>query len=109
MLGAGLAALSLVMGFAWMVMAWVVTGSASTHTDTELAWRSSCTGYLDLKPFVPWLQGARFWGDQWHFGGLVLVFLALPVLEFAVTVLTPAVRRLGPDSAPTCDSGRQPT
>ena len=97
MLGAGLAALSLVMGFAWMVMAWVVTGSASTHTDTELAWRSSCTGYLDLKPFVPWLQGARFWGDQWHFGGLVLVFLALPVLEFAVTVLTPAVRRLGPD------------
>ncbi len=97
MLGTGLAAFSLVTGFAGMVMAWVVTGSVSAHTDTELAWRSPHIGYLDLKPFVPWLQGARFWGDQWQFGGLVLVFLALPVIAFAVTLLTPAVRRLGPD------------
>ena len=97
MLGTGLAAFSLVMGFAWTVTAWVITGSASAYTDTELAWRSPYIGYLDLKPFIPWVQGARFWGDQWHFGGLVLVFLALLVVAFALTLFTPAVRRLGPD------------
>ena len=97
MLGAGLTAFSLVMGLVWPLTAWAVTGSASAYTDTELAWRSPYIGYLDLHPFTPWLQGARFWGDQWHFGGVVLALLALLVVAFAATLFTPAVRRLGPD------------
>jgi hypothetical protein len=97
MLAAGLAAFSLVMGFAWTFAAWAVTGSPSAYTDTELAWRAPYIGYLELQPFAPWLQGARFWGDQWQIGGLALALLALLVAAFAVALFTPAVRRIGPD------------
>ena len=97
MLGAGLAAFSLVMGLVWPLVAWAVTGSASAYTDTELAWRSPYIGYLDLQPFSPWLQGARFWGDLWNIGAVAFVLLVLVVVAFAAVLFTPAVRRLGPD------------
>ncbi len=97
MLGAGLTVFSLVMGFAWPVAAWAVTGSPSAYTDTELAWRAPYIGYLELQPFVPWLQGARFWGEQWQIGDTAFVLLAMLVFVFAVGMFTPAVRRLGPD------------
>lgn len=97
MLGAGLAAFSLVMGLVWPLAAWAVTGSASAYTDTELAWRAPYIGYLDLQPFAPWLQGARFWGDLWHIGAFTFMLLALVVVAFAAVLFTPAVRRLGPD------------
>lgn len=97
MLGAGLAGFSLVMGLLWPLIAWGVTGSASAYTDTELAWRSPYIGYLDLQPFAPWLQGARFWGDLWHIGALAFVLLGLVVVAFAALLFTRAVRRLGPD------------
>ncbi|CAN5491618.1 hypothetical protein BH10ACT4_BH10ACT4_05160 [soil metagenome] len=97
MLGAGLAAFSLGMGLVWPLAAWIVTGSASAYTDTELAWRAPYIGYLELQPFAPWLQGARFWGDLWHIGAFSYVILALVVVAFAAALFTPAVRRLGPD------------
>lgn len=97
MLGAGLAAFSLLMGLVWPLAAWAVTGSATAYTDTELAWRSPYIGYIDLLPFAPWLQGARFWGDLWHIGGFALMILALLVVGFAALLFTPAVRRLGPE------------
>ncbi len=96
-LGAGLAAFSLVMGFAWTLVAWAVTGSPTAYTDTELAWRAPYIGYLELQPFAPWLQGARFWGDQWQIGDAAFVLLAVLVVAFAMAMFTPAVRRLGPD------------
>ncbi|WP_255461088.1 hypothetical protein [Glaciihabitans sp. INWT7] len=97
MLAAGLAGFSLVMGLAWPIVAWAVTGSLSAYTDTELAWRSAYIGYVELQPFAPWLQATRFWGDLWHLGAVPLVALALLVVGFAAALFLPAVRRLGPD------------
>ncbi|MHC5797202.1 hypothetical protein ACVXZ4_13700 [Lacisediminihabitans sp. FW035] len=97
MLGAGLTAFSLAMGLVWPLAAWIVTGSASAYTDTELAWRSPYIGYLELLPFAPWLQGGRFWGDLWHIGAFSFVLVALVVVGFAAALFTPAVRRLGTD------------
>lgn len=97
LLGIGLAAFSLAMGFAWTLAAWAVTGSASAYTDTELAWRAPYIGYRALVPFAPWLQGAEFWGGQWQVGGLAILLLVAVVAAFAVSLFVPPVRRLGVD------------
>ncbi|HAM27715.1 MAG TPA: hypothetical protein DCP11_13750 [Microbacteriaceae bacterium] len=96
-LAAGLALFSLAMGFAWPIVAWVVTGSASAYTDTELAWRVPYIGYTELMPFAPWIQGARFWGAQWNLGAVALPLLFLLVGLFGVALFTRPVRRLGAD------------
>src|SRR5690606_6686155 len=57
----GLAVFSGVMGFAWLLIAWAVTGSFTAYTDTELAWRAPYIGYQELVPFAAWPQGAQFW------------------------------------------------
>ncbi len=97
MLATAVAAFSLVMGFAWPIIAWAVTGSLSAYTDTELAWRAPYVGYLELQPFAPWLQAAHFWAGMWQIGGFAYVLLAGLVVGFAAVLFTPAVRRLGPD------------
>ena len=102
--GIALTAFSLLMGFAWSIAAWVVTGSASAYTDTELVWRSSFIGWGPLVPFTPWIQGAKFWGDQWHIGAIALPVLAVIVLAFFAALFTPAVRRLGPELRIWCAS-----
>jgi hypothetical protein len=95
--GVGLTAFSLAMGFAWTIVAWAVTGSASAYTDTELAWRAPYIGYGDLLPFAPWVQGAGFWGVQWNIGGLAVLLLFVVVALFVVALFLPPVRRLGVD------------
>ena len=81
------------MGFAWPLIAWLFTGSATAYVDTELAWRSAYVGYGELIPFEGWIQGAEFW-----VGGVAgYLVLALVVLGFATFLFTPAVRRLGID------------
>jgi hypothetical protein len=98
LLGIGLAAFSLAMGFAWTVAAWAVTGSASAYTDTELAWRAPYIGYRELMPFASWLQGAEFWAAQWRIDGwLAILLLVAVVAAFALSLFLPAVRRLGVD------------
>lgn len=96
-LSIGLAAFSVLMGFAWMLIAWAVTGSPSAYTNTELAWRAPYIGYQELRPFAPWLQGAKFWDAQWHLGGWGIPLLILLVALFAASLFTPWVRRLGVD------------
>ncbi|MCU1579151.1 MAG: hypothetical protein JWP19_1355 [Rhodoglobus sp.] len=94
----GLAAFSAFMGIAWILIAWILTGSFTAYTDTELAWRSAYIGYGDLLPFTPWLQAAGFWG---HWGQvpvpLLIALLAVVVVGFFALLFTPAVKRLGPD------------
>jgi hypothetical protein len=92
-----LAGFSTLMSFAWTVVAWAVTGSATAYTDTELAWRAPYIGYGTLEPFEPWLQGAAFWGALWHVGGLALWLLAVVILGFVALLFAPPARRLGAD------------
>src|SRR5690606_18020529 len=90
---AGLAIFSGVMGLAWLLIAWAVTGSMTAYTDTELAWRAPYIGYQELVPFAAWPQGAEFWL------GPVLgpVTLGIVAVGFILFMLTPWVRRLGFD------------
>ncbi|MGV8875974.1 MAG: hypothetical protein ACOH1K_00530 [Rhodoglobus sp.] len=89
---------SVLMGFAWLVIAGLVTGSFSAYTDTELAWRAPYIGRVDLVPFTPWFQAAGFWQQWWHIpqwllsAGLVVVLLGF----FGLLLSRPA-RRLGVD------------
>ncbi|CAN5247581.1 hypothetical protein BH09ACT3_BH09ACT3_12560 [soil metagenome] len=96
-LAIGVTAFSVVMGFAWLMIAWAVTGSPSAYTDTELAWRMPYIGYVELVPFAAWVQGAGFWGAEWGIGALAYVLLALLVVGFFAALFLPAVRRLGVD------------
>jgi hypothetical protein len=96
-LAVGVAAVSLIGGFAWTLVAWAATGVPSAYTDTELAWRAPYIGYQDLIPFASWVQGAQFWDGQWQLGGFGIPLLVLLVVLFAAALFTPWVRRLGVD------------
>ena len=76
---------------AWPAIAWLVTGSVTAYTDTELAWRASYVGYGELVPFTSWVQGASFWIP----GPLGLVVLGVVVVGFFASLFLPSVRRLG--------------
>ncbi|WGD38370.1 mannosyltransferase family protein [Lysinibacter sp. HNR] len=79
------------MGFLWPAVAWVVTGSITAYTDTELAWRRPYVGDQHLVPFTPWFQGANWWvGSSW--GSILLVLVLLAVVA---CFWLPQVRRLG--------------
>ena len=89
---------SAVMGFAWLLVAWGITGSASAYTDTELAWRSAYIGYQELVPLTPWLKAAGFWAGQWGLPvPLLVALLALVVAGFFAALFTPWAKRLGVD------------
>ena len=81
------------MGIAWLLIAWAVTGSFTAYTDTELAWRAPYIGYTHLIPFTPWVQGANWWLGEPR--GAIL--LAVAVAAVAVLMFSPWVRRLGVD------------
>ncbi|GAB2512513.1 hypothetical protein [Paramicrobacterium agarici] len=86
---------SAVMGVAWLLIAWAVTGSMTAYTDTELAWRSSYVGYGPLVPFEPWIDGANWWAQRWFgidFGAVALV----PILAIvAIGLVSRPARRIG--------------
>lgn len=82
-----------VMGIAWLLIAWAVTGSFTAYTDTELAWRAPYIGYGHLIPFTPWVQGANWWLGEPR--GAIL--LAVAVAAVAALMFSPWVRRLGVD------------
>lgn len=86
----GFAALSGLLGVAWIGIAWLVTGIPDAYIKTELAWRAGITGSSHLVPFSPWFVAARFdigpWGD--------LLIAALMVF-MALAMYFPSVRALG--------------
>ena len=84
---------SVLAGFAWLLIAAAVTGSITAYTDTELAWRSAYIGYQELVPLTPWFLAAGFWVP----GVAGVVLLVALVLGFAVFMFSRPVRRLGPD------------
>ncbi|QTX06326.1 hypothetical protein G127AT_13385 [Agromyces archimandritae] len=82
-----------VAGLAWAGIAWAVTGSMTAYTDTELAWRAAYIGPGELAPFTPWFTSADWWLGQ-PLGTVAVIAL---VIAFALLLVTPWVRRLGPD------------
>lgn len=95
----GVAAVAVVVGFAWQTIAAAVTGDPGAYLATELAWRRNWIG--DSRGhFVPvegWIQGAGFWFTQWGLGpGVGYAALVLFVLGVAAVLLfAPQVKRLG--------------
>jgi hypothetical protein len=87
----GFAAISSVLGFAWLLIAWAVTGRADAYLKTELAWRA---GYTDASGFVPfsgWFESGRF-----HLGeGIGQVFVVALMGLFIAAMFLPSVKRLG--------------
>lgn len=85
-----------VMGLAWLLIAWGVTGSPTAYTDTELAWRAGYIGYTELVPFTSWISGAQFW-LRFPLGWAIVAAGAAFILGFIGLLISPAGRRLGPD------------
>lgn len=94
-----LAALATVVGFAWQVIAGIVTGDASAYLDTELAWRQAWGfGESGFWPFQGWFEGAAFWfGTAWSLP-VLLGYAAAVAIVLAVAALLmfdPRVRSTG--------------
>jgi len=95
-----LAGVCAVAGFAWSGIAALVTGRSDAYFATESAWRSLWMPDSSITFFEPWLFAANYWADRvvgaaaatW----VAPVFLVLLVIGFAVLLLSPPVRRLGP-------------
>lgn len=92
-LSAGVAVFSGLMGLAWPILAWAVTGLPSAYFDTELAWRSAYIGHVELIPFTAWFQSGSWWLGE-PLGWIVVCTVAI---GFAAALFSPAVRRLGVD------------
>ncbi|NNH04688.1 hypothetical protein HLA99_12620 [Microbacterium ulmi] len=96
-----LGVLAVVVGFAWQVVAGIVTGRPGAYLATELAWRRN---WLSDPPttFVPFeglLSGTEFWFTRWGLGAVAgWIALGLIVAGIAALLLfEPHVRRLGVD------------
>lgn len=79
-----------ILGFGWMLTAWLITGRPDAYIATELAWRG---GYLPAKrliPFEGWFASFNF-----HFGYLVGIFALITFLLWVTWMLSlPSVRQL---------------
>ena len=93
MLSASVAVFSAVSGLTWPLIAWLVTGSLTAYTDTELAWRAPYIGYQELVPFTAWFQGGVWWLGM----PLGILVVAALIVAFTLFMFTPAVKRLGVD------------
>ncbi|KAB1650538.1 hypothetical protein F8O04_05900 [Pseudoclavibacter endophyticus] len=102
---AGVTALSVLSGFAWLLTAWVATGEFSAYLDTELAWRSHYTGPGELVPFTAWFHGGYFW-IGWAWPGVFpegsvartvgsIVIVGAIIATIAVLLALPVMKRLG--------------
>lgn len=89
---------SVFAGFLWVLVVGLETGSMSTYTEIELAWRMPYIGYVDLVPFAPWIQGANWWAATWHWlPGAGIAMLIVLIALFAAFMFSPWVRKLGVD------------
>lgn len=94
-----LGALATVVGFAWQVIAGVVTGDAGAYLATELAWRRNWIpgAAPHFVPFEGFVTAAAFWFTAWGLPAWAgYVALAVGVAGAAALLLfEPHVRRLG--------------
>ena len=95
-----LGALATVTGFAWQVIAGIVTGDPGSYLATELAWRRAWgMGESGFVPFQGWIEASSFWFAHWgmpgHWGYVALALLVAGIA--AALLFAPSVRRLGID------------
>jgi hypothetical protein len=95
-----LGALATIVGFAWQVIAGVVTGDPTAYLETELAWRRSWVGSEEgFVPFSGFVQASFTWFGLWglppELGPVVLVLLVAGVAF--VLARSRHVRTLGPE------------
>lgn len=91
--GLALASLvSAVLGFAWLIVAWVATGRIDAYPATELAWRVRDTPNDHVTPFKGLWQAATLW---WGAGLGTLVLLVLLVTALTLLLFTEAAKQLG--------------
>lgn len=100
-----LGALSVLSGFAWLLIAWAATGEPNAYLDTELAWRSHYTGPGDLVPFTAWFHGGHYWigwalpdlfGDESFVRTVVsIVVVACVIVGMYAGLALPVMKRLG--------------
>ncbi|MCU1513375.1 MAG: hypothetical protein JWO10_465 [Microbacteriaceae bacterium] len=89
--GIALAALS-VAGFAWPIIAWIVTGRGDSYFESELAWWRDYLGNVHFLPFTPWFIFAS------HYWGVIGILVVLAVVGGFVWWLTRrSTRVLGVD------------
>ncbi|MCH6229125.1 hypothetical protein MK786_00015 [Microbacterium sp. CFH 31415] len=91
--------LAVLVGFAWQVVAGLLTGDSGAYLATELAWRRNwIPGEAAFFPFEGFLTATAFWFDTvWHLPialGYVVVGAAVLAIG-AVLLFVPQVKRLG--------------
>ena len=96
---AAVAALAAVCGFAWQVIAGVVTGDPQAYLTTELAWRRNwipdASG--DFYPFDGFGKGVAFWFSSWGMSEAIgfATLAASLVLIAALLLFEPHIKLLG--------------
>lgn len=93
-----LGALAVAVGFAWQVIAGLVTGDHSAYLETELSWRRDWTGgETGFVPFAGFVEASAIWFRVWGLPeSLGPVALGAAVVGVAAVLLwEPHVRRLG--------------
>jgi hypothetical protein len=90
---------SVILGYAWPIIAGVVTGNQNAYEATEFAWREQYIGSGSLIPFAPWIQAANWWSDYIgvHVPGLAVGVLVVVVALFAILMFSPWVKSIGVD------------
>lgn len=81
-----------VAGFAWPIIAALVTGTANAYFESEVAWWNDYLGSVHFVPFTPWFV---FAGHYWGGFGVAIVVVAIAAFLFWLT--RPHVRELGDD------------
>ncbi|KJQ53601.1 hypothetical protein [Microbacterium sp. SA39] len=96
-----LGALATATGFAWQVIAGIVTGDPGAYLATELAWRRHWVagGVEAFVPFEGWVQASQFWFGFWALPtwAAPVALVLLVVAAGAALLSLPQVRALGPD------------
>ncbi len=94
-----LGSLAVACGFAWQVIAGLVTGEPGAYLATELAWRRNwIPGDAEFFPLEGFLSAAAFWfGTMWHLPAFLgpIALAALVLGAAAALILLPQVRALG--------------
>jgi hypothetical protein len=93
------AAITVILGYAWPLIAGAVTGIPDAYTATELSWRAPYVGWGGLVPFASWFQGARWWANWIGVPNPTLAYAALVVaiILFGAMLFTRPLRRIGVD------------
>ncbi|MDQ4214008.1 hypothetical protein [Microbacterium capsulatum] len=97
-----LGALGIVVGFAWQVIAGLVTGDPNAYMETELSWRGIWmpgAGDAAFVPFDGWLTAMPYWARLLGIPGWVGIAVLVAVIALFAWVLLAGrgVRRLGPE------------